>query len=416
MKEQKNLEWKESVSNTFLKTVSAFANYGTGQILFGVCDDGKIVGIENPKKACLDIENRINDSIDPVPRYTLFVDDKSRVITLTVEEGLHKPYLYKSKAYRRNDTATIETDRLELTRLILEGQSSSFEELPARGKELTYSVLEKKMKEELHIEKLTPDTLKTLELWKDGQGANIAGELFADVNGFCGIDIIRFGDSINIMLDRETYEHESILSQYDKAVHMYRKYYQYEEIKGVVRNRISMIPEDAFREAVANALVHRTWDVDADINIGMYPDRIEISSPGGLPQGMTEAEYIKGGLSILRNRIIGNIFLRLNLIERFGTGIRRINDAYRDSNKKPLFGIYENSIRVTLPIITASDSLSKDENKVYQLLRGKFYSSSAVVEATGFGKTKTVGILKKLTAEGFIVTSGNGRGIKYTAK
>jgi ATP-dependent DNA helicase RecG len=81
VRESKNLEFKESVTNTFLKTVSAFANYGTGKILFGVMDNGVAKGIENPEKVCLDIENRINDSLDPVPEYILEINERTSVIT-----------------------------------------------------------------------------------------------------------------------------------------------------------------------------------------------------------------------------------------------------------------------------------------------------------------------------------------------
>ena len=145
MRESRTLEYKESITNTFLKTVSAFANYGSGEIIFGITDDGRIIGIRDPKASCLDIENRINDSIDPVPEYTLSVNEKTSVITLKVQEGLHKPYLYKAKAYRRNDSATIAVDRLELARLILEGQNSSYEELPASDQSLlSFQILEEK--------------------------------------------------------------------------------------------------------------------------------------------------------------------------------------------------------------------------------------------------------------------------------
>lgn len=58
MRETKSLEFKESVTNTFLKTVSAYANYGTGIIRFGIKDNGAIVGIDNPKEACLSIEKQ----------------------------------------------------------------------------------------------------------------------------------------------------------------------------------------------------------------------------------------------------------------------------------------------------------------------------------------------------------------------
>lgn len=416
MRESRQLEYKETVTNTFLKTVSAYANYGTGQIIFGVTDDGSVRGINDPVQACLDIENRINDSISPVPVYAMEIDEKTSVIKLLVQEGLHKPYLYKSKAYRRNDSATIEVDRLELTRLVLEGEDASFEELPAKTQELQFHVLEEKLKDALKLEEISIDTLKTLELYKEGKGINIAGELLADRNGYSGIDIVRFGDSISIILDRETYEKKSILKQYDQALAIYRKYYQYEQIKGAWRETISLIPEDAYREAIANALVHRTWDVQAHINVAMFQDRIEITSPGGLPKGMHEDDYYRGGISILRNRIIGNIFFRLHMIERFGTGIRRIKDIYSSSERKPQFEAGENSIRIILPVIQEQNTLSEDENKVFAAVKGRIISSSAVADLTGFGKSKTVTILKKLVAEGHIRTTGNGRGLKYTTE
>ena len=63
MKETRLLEYKSEVTNSFLKTVSAFSNFGTGKIKFGIADDGTILGIDNPDQKCLDIENKINDSI-----------------------------------------------------------------------------------------------------------------------------------------------------------------------------------------------------------------------------------------------------------------------------------------------------------------------------------------------------------------
>ena len=121
MRETRILEFKETITNTFLKTVSAFSNYDGGTILFGVDDDGNVKGLMDAKQACLDIENKINDSISPQPNYTLEIQNNDQTIKLTVKSGLQKPYLYKAKAYKRNDTATIEVDTLELSRLILDG-------------------------------------------------------------------------------------------------------------------------------------------------------------------------------------------------------------------------------------------------------------------------------------------------------
>lgn len=106
MKETKTLEYKEKITNTFLKTVSAYANYETGVIKFGITDSDEVVGLTDPKVTCLNIENKINDSIDPRPNFELTIEAHN-VIALKVFEGLEKPYLYKGKAYKRNDTATI---------------------------------------------------------------------------------------------------------------------------------------------------------------------------------------------------------------------------------------------------------------------------------------------------------------------
>lgn len=238
MRETKSIEFKAEVIHTFLKTVSAYSNYGSGIIYFGIDDDGSVKG-------------------DPKPDYTLQIDEKTNVITLTVEEGLHKPYFYKNKAYKRNDSSTIEVDRLELTRLVLEGQNLSYEELKTKNQNLTFHILEDKLKKVLSIQQLNVDVLKTLELYSDTKGYNNAAALLSDTNHFSGIDIVRFGDSINIMLDRETYNHQSVLSQFDLSLEMFRKYYQYEKIEGSERKTIELIPEEAFREAIANALVQR---------------------------------------------------------------------------------------------------------------------------------------------------------------
>ena len=414
MRESRTLEYKITISNTFLKTVSAYANYGTGEIRFGVENNGQTVGISHAEEACLDIENRINDCISPKPDFSLDISKKTGVITLIVKEGLNKPYFYRSKAYKRNDSATIEVDTLELTRLILEGQKKTFESLKSRKQDLTFRFLEESFQSAVGIQTMSKDILKTLELYTEDDGYNNAAELLADENTFFGIDLVRFGDNVNILLDRETLEHISVLAQFEITMDMYRKYYQYEEIKGSSRNTVVIIPEEAFREAIANSIIHRTWDMDAHIRVAMYADKIDIMSPGGLPRGITEREYLEGQVSILRNPIIGNIFYRLHHIERFGTGIKRINNAYANSEIKPQFGVYENSIKVTLPVIRHKTTLNADEKLIHQALSGKKkMSSSELAMVTGFGKTKVVSLLKSLGEQGYVKQVGSGRGTKY---
>lgn len=415
MRESRYLEHKEDISNSFLKTVSAFANYQGGTIKFGIRDNGEVVGIHNPKEACLVIENTINDSIHPQVDFLLQVTEDTNVIVLTVKKGLDTPYFYKSKAYKRNDSSTVEVESYELRRLILEGQNTTYESLPAETQDVTFHYLERSLMTQMSIKSLTDDILITLGLYKKDEGFNRAAELLSDENTLFGIDVVRFGESINIILDRESFTGISILEQYDKAMTMYRRYYQYEEIKGALRERVQKIPEEAFREAIANAIIHRAWDINAHIRVALYDERIEILSPGGLPDGMTKQEYLEGQISILRNPIIGNVFFRLHHIERFGTGVKRITNAYSGSKVKPIFEVFENSIQVVLPVMQKEFPFSPDETLVYDsLVRNRSLSSSEVAEHTGFGKTKVIKLLKLLAGQGYIKIEGEGRGTKYT--
>lgn len=414
MKENKALEFKEVITNTFLKTVSAFSNYGGGIILFGVRDDGSVAGLDDPEKACLDIENKINDTIQPQPDYELTVQYDKNTVTLHVHGGMDTPYMYKSKAYRRNDTATIEVDKVELMRLILRGRNLNYEQLPAKDQALTFRSLERVAIKEIGISELNRDVLKTLNLYSEADGFNQAAALLADHNQFAGIDIARFGESINIILKRATLEHISILDELEQAVQVFRDYYRYEVIKGMERGTAERVPEEAFREALANALLHRAWDVRAHIRVLMFDDRIEITSPGGLPDGLTQEDYLKGNISVLRNPILGNIFYRLHIVEILGTGILRIRAAYRNSGKHPMFEVSDNAIKVVLPVLDRVD-LTADEKIIYDLLsRTVQKSAGEITEAAPFGRSKVSALLKSLVAKNYATVYGNGRGTKYS--
>ncbi len=414
MKESDKKELKEIVNNTFLKTVSAFANFNSGQIIFGIADDGKVIGIDNPQKACLDIENKINDTIKPKPDYYMNINKNTNVITLTVEEGIFKPYLYKGKAYRRRGTSTVEVDQIELKRLVLYGNNLYFEELPIDYLDLTFDYLLSTLIKKLNVTGPSIDLLKTLGLLRTDGKYNNAALLLADQNNFPGIDIIKFGPSINDIVERKTLDGISILEQLDRAEEMFKRYYRFEKIDGMVRMERYLIPFEAFRETIVNALVHRTWDINSNIRIAMHDDKIEIYSPGGLPPGLNEEEYLNGFVSYLRNPIIANVFFRLGIIEKFGTGIKRIKESYREIIHKPIFTVNENSIVTVLPSVTKLMSLTTDEEVVFnQFSAGKILASSDVVNLTGFGKDKVVDILNKLIEKSYLKKIGSGRGTKY---
>lgn len=417
MRETRNLEFKETITSTFLKTVSAFSNYDGGTILFGIDDDGNIKGVSDIIKACLDIENKINDTISPQPDYVLEPNEVNKTIKLIVKSGLQKPYLYKSKAYKRNDSATIEVDTLEFSRLVLEGKNISFEELPYKDQNLTFHFLEEQLEKTVQISSFNLDTLKTLNLYDNNNGYNNAAGLLADNNDFPGVDIIKFGENISVIQKRITFNHMSILEVYKKTLEVFRDYYRYEVIEGPERKNVEKIPEAAFREAIANGLIHRMWDVNSHIRISMFDNYIDIVSPGGLPSGISEEEYLNGKISVLRNRNLANVFYRLGFVEIFGTGITRIKQLYESSFVKPRFEVSENTIKIELPVFEDISDLTDDEHLILKALSKTVLKSiSEIVPSTPFGKSKVSSLLKILEKKGVILIQGKGRSTKYIIK
>lgn len=413
-RENNSLEYKMELSKTYLKTVSAFANYNDGEIIFGVTNDYKIDGIKNPKETCLKIENQINDSIKPRPDYTLKVNNNNTV-SLFVKRGNNTPYKYNGKAYKRNDSSSIEVDEIEEKRLILSGINMSFEELSVEDK-LEFSYLKEKLSKKLELNEFNIDILKCLSLYSSKTGYNNATKLLADKNDFPGFDIVIFGESINILKKRITLSGESILKQYYDTIEIYKNEYIVEKIENGFREKIELIPFDAFREAIANALVHRTWDIKANSKIEMHPNKIIVSSPGGLIANMSTEDYIKGNYSYLRNPIVANVFRRLNIIEAFATGIKRINESYKDSLAKPIYDVTSSSISVTLPQINKIN-ISKNEGKVLNSMSQNFsYSRIELEKITCFSKDIIIRTLNSLVSKGLIEKSGKAKATFYIKK
>ncbi len=151
--------------------------------------------------------------------------------------------------------------------------------------------------------------------------------------------------------------------KYGLVGHLFQGRYTDEIVESAYRKTVEDVPYVAYREAVANMLVHRDYSVAVDSRIEIYSDRIEIVSPGGLPIGMLREEYIEGRLSKPRNRKIADIFLRLKVIKKLATGIRRIKEQYIHQEVKPGFIVSENAVVVVLPYVKESLNQGKSNMK-----------------------------------------------------
>lgn len=432
--ESKYVEYKRDYTKTMLKTVSAFANYHDGHIVVGLDDKGIVVGVIDAADIRLSIENAINDAIKPRPYYEInemLIQDKT-VVVLKVYKGDQTPYLLENRAYKRMDTSSVQVDRHAYQELILLGRNLSFETLPSENQKLTFKKLEEKMVQKMDIINVSDDLLVTLRLKSKGHFNNAAA-LLSDTNPLKSskIQLVAYEDeSVKRIKDRQNLENVSVLEQYDDCIAFYRKHTNIAEvIKGPYRETVEEIPLVAYREAVANAIVHRDYSRQVDIRIEIFGNRIEIVSPGGLPVGISESEYLDGRVSIPRNQIMADIFLRLKIVEKLATGIRRIKENYRNYDKKPLFEINENSIVVILPktnqpeekyyrpVDSEAYNLNENEQMIYTLLKtGDALSRSAIENALGLKKSQTIDLLGRLRELNLIAQIGRGRATTYVLK
>ena len=365
--ETKYVEYKKEYSKSILKTVSAMANYHDGYIIIGVDDNLNINGVEEPKTIKLNLENAINDNILPRPYYEISDEKKDGkiLIVLKIFMGENTPYLYSNKAYKRMDTSTVPINKIEYETLILKGRNIGYDALIYEGENIHFNYLNNKLRDRLGISVLNDDILKALGL-RNRDNFTIAAALLSDTNpiNHAGISFVRFADRGLNIRDKQVLRNVSILEQFDKAIEFYHKHINVSEIiNGAYRETIEEIPLVAYREAVANAIIHREYMLESDIRVEIFDDRAEILSPGGLPIGITEEEYLDGRVSIPRNKILADIFLRLGIIERLATGIRRIRGYYRNSGVNPEFSIAQNSIKVVLPKINHKTNSAEPLNK-----------------------------------------------------
>lgn len=419
--ERMDLEWKANSKSNFLKTVSAYANYFDGKIVFGIADDGSVAGITNVEEEKLAIENAVNDNIKPRPKYTIGVETVSdkKIVILRVFKSSKPPYLYKKIAYQRQDTSTVATDEIAYQQLYLEGSNLSFDELDSHADNLTFQLLEKALQEKVGIQNFSSDLLRTMGLLK-GEVYTNAGMLFADQNEYrYGIDMVRFGDNDNIFVERQEIKGESLLKQYESAMAMFDKWYSpYEEVVGFYREPRTQIPREAFREAVANALIHRDYVLKSNVRIAMRDTGIEIISPGGLPTGIDKESYAKGLYSQIRNETLAEVFRRLQIIEKYGTGVKRIRETYQEFKESPKFDVLGGlAIQVILPKVSYANGINITadyETQVLQFINEKIETTSSEIKETLGGSDATLKrVLLKLGTDGKIKKIGNTRGVKY---
>ena len=373
--ESEKIEFKENAkTNTYIKTVVAFANGNGGKIVFGVKDNKEIVGVENEFEVMDGIINAISDSCYPmiVPDISLHTLENKTVILVEIEGGKKKPYYLKSKGVQKGTyirsgatTRIIEEDYV-LKELVLEGKNKYFDQQVCHGESVSDEEIEKfcewleklarkNSQNDTEIRKITRNTLLSWKVLEEKNGRIFPTNAYILLSGKENWEVSRKiqcgvfkGETRSIFVDKKEFE-GSIIMQLEKAYqYVLEKINLGSDIVGIYRVDKYEIPPKSIREVIANAVIHRSYLEPNDIQVALYDNRLEITSPGMLLSGVN-VKRMKEGYSKLRNRAIASVFAYVNIIEKWGSGIPRIMDEIREYGlQEPEFIAFENDFRVNI--------------------------------------------------------------------
>ena len=363
------LEWKKPKS--WCKSVSAFANSFGGVLIFGIADDGQIVGLDHPQEDAEKISETIKSRLDPIPEFKLRfhkTDEGKVLVILDVYKGDETPYYYSGdgmrEAFVRIGNESVKATATELKRLVLKGKNSSYDSQNSTFKAEDYAF--SKLKE--RYKKWTGSSLDDKDLIsfglvnEHGELTNV-GALLADESPilcsrlFCtrwnGLN--KSGGAVDALDDAEY--SGSVISLIENGEAFIKNNCKMKWRKTAnSREEMPEYVERSYHEALVNALVHRDYMVNgSEVHIDIYDDRMEIYSPGGMPDGsMIQDRNPLTVPSTRRNPVLADVFNRLGYMERKGSGFGKIINGYEfqinySERKRPLFRSDRYQFTVVLP-------------------------------------------------------------------
>ena len=364
---KEKLEIKKPKS--WLKSVSAFANGRGGKLIFGVKEDNTILGLKDYQDTSENISEIIKTKMDPNPEFDMEIQeiDGKVILILNIFAGKNTPYFVvdggNRTAYKRVGNQSVPASRIDLFNLSLKGEHISYDSLQSKKKleNVSFKELRIEYKERTGKDFEEKD-LKSFGLVNDENNLTIAGALFADnyqvyqSRVFCtrwngltkangrmdALDDIEFEGNIIYLLKASL----DLVKRNSKK--MWKK-------GPVYRIEYPEYPERAVQEAFVNALIHRDYSVvGSEVHVDIYDDRLEIYSPGGMYDGTFVQDLNPLNVSSTRrNPIIADVFARMDLMERRGSGLRKILEAYEVEENykeelKPKFKSTESSFTTIL--------------------------------------------------------------------
>lgn len=330
---------------SWLKSVSSFANGEGGTLIFGISNDDHIVGLADAKGDAERISEEIKSKLDPVPAVNLELKeaDGKALVLLHVYPGQETPYYYigdkQRLAFVRIGNESVVADSIQLKNLVMKGSGRTSDGLPSsyRFEDMAFSKLRSVQYKRLQRSFEDSEFTSWGIIDEDGKLTN-ADALLADESPvrqsriFCtrwnGLDMTSgLGEAID---DVEL--EGCVIGQLQGAVSFVRNNSQKKWWKeNDYREELPDYPERAVTEAIANAIIHRDYmQMGSEIHIDMYDDRLEIYSPGGMVDGRLIQQLNPLTVpSKRRNPLLADFFSGLGLMERRGSGMKKIINTYR---------------------------------------------------------------------------------------
>ena len=425
--ETENIEFKSQFTEDIYKEVIAFANTDGGIVYVGVDNNGNAVGLTDVDQEYTRITNGIRDAIMPdVTMFVRFTIQENKVVRITVSEGSNKPYYLKGKGlkpsgvYVRQGTSSVPTSPEQIRQMIKESDGDTFEEMRSMEQELTFEAAQRAF----NLYGVEWDTEKYRSLGitqkKDGIYTNLA-LLLSDQCAHTTKIAVFSDDARTVFRDSKEFT-GSIFKQFEDAVNYLALCNKTSSvIKGVIRTDKQDYPEEAIREALLNAIVHRDYSFSGSIIINVTDHKMEFISLGGLLPGLSPDD-IRSGISQPRNKNLAEVFHRLRLIESYGTGIRRIFNLYADCPEQPKIEVTPNTFKIVLPNMNAvaiaapkqASQVTAQMQKVLDYISEHGQITDKEVQSLlGIKKTRAFELMKQMRNMGLVQMIGRGAGKKY---
>ena len=356
MAETNRIEYKRELNSELdiEKEVVSFLNYKEGGFIYiGIDKDGSVVGVNDVDDCMLRLKDRIKHNISP-SAMGLFdiVEEKKEghsIVKITVASGIEKPY-FKTKfgmtskgAFIRIGTSAEPMPQEQIDRLFAMRTRNSIGRIVSNRQDLSFEQL--RIYYDERGKRLNDNFKRTLELFTEDDKLNYVAYLLADENGN-SIKVAKYSSLDRCdLIENNEYGYcslikatKSVLSKLDIENKVSARITPMERVETPLWNKV------ALREAVINAIVHNDYSFEVPPKFEIFPDRLEITSAGRLPESLTKEEFFSG-ISIPRNKELMRIYRDVELVESLGSGIPRILKAYGED----CFTFTDNFIRIILP-------------------------------------------------------------------